>query len=66
MGEKGRAFAKGGCGCLLVFAGIAFVAVIAGGRAHVNLGGAVFLFVVGGLVGIVVLAIYNQGKRDAD
>jgi len=65
MGEKGPAFAKGGFGCLLAFAVLALLAVCAGGHAHINLGGAICLFVVGGLVGLVVLAIYNKGRRDA-
>ena len=65
MGEKGQAFAKGGCGCLLVFAALALLAVVAGGHTHIDLGGVVCLFVVGGLFGLVVLAIYNKGKREA-
>ncbi len=65
MSEKGRAFVKGGFGCLLAFAALALLAVVAGGHAHIDLGGAICLFVVGGLVGLVVLAIYNKGRRDA-
>lgn len=64
MGEKTVAFAKGGCGCLLAFAVVAFVTVILGGSAHIDIGGAVMLFVVGGVIGLVVLAIYNKGRRD--
>ena len=66
MGNKGQAFAKGGCGCLLAFAAIAIVVVLAGGGVHIDPWGAACLFVVGGLIGLVVLAIYNKGKRDAD
>jgi hypothetical protein len=65
MNGKGQAFVKGGCGCLLAFAAVALLAVVVGGRAHIDLGGAVCLFVVGGVVGLVVLAIYNKGRRDA-
>jgi hypothetical protein len=66
MGEKGRAFLKGGAGCLIAFAVIALLAVLFGGTAHIDVGGAILLFVIGGLIGIVVLAIYNKGRRDAD
>lgn len=62
MNDKGGAFLKGGCGCLLAFAALALLASIAGGHAHIDLGGAICLFVFGGLV---VLAIYNKGRRDA-
>jgi hypothetical protein len=65
MSEKGQAFAKGGCGCLIAFAVVAVLAVALGGHAHIDPGGAICLFVVGGLLGLIVLAIYNKGKRDA-
>jgi hypothetical protein len=64
MADKSSAFIKGGCGCLIVFLVIAFLAVMAGGRAHADLGGLFCLFGVGGLIGLGVLAIYNKGKRD--
>lgn len=64
MGEKANAFAAGGCGCLTVFAVFAGLALLVGGRAHINIGGAVLLFVCGGFVGLLVLWIYNKGKRD--
>ena len=64
--EKGRAFVTGGCGCLFAFIAIALVAVRVGGHAHIDLGGAVLLFVAGGLVGLGVAGIYNKGRRDAD
>lgn len=60
----GQAFLKGGCGCLLVFAVTALIAVLFGGRVHADLGGLVLLFLIGGVVGLVVLAIYNRGRRD--
>jgi hypothetical protein len=39
--SKGRAFLKGGCGCLVLFAVFALLAVAFGGHAHVfyKLGG---------------------------
>ncbi len=66
MGEKGTAFAKGGCGCLVAFAAIALIAVILGGSAHIDAGGAILLFAIGGVLGLIVLAIYNRGRRDVD
>jgi hypothetical protein len=65
MGEKTQAFFKGGCGCLIAFLVVAALAVLMGGRAHIDAGGAICLFVVGGLLGLLVLAIYNRGWRDA-
>lgn len=64
MGEKTHAFAKGGCGCLTAFAIIAGLALLAGGRAHIDIGGAILLFVCGGFIGLFVLWIYNKGKCD--
>ena len=64
MGEKASAFAKGGCGCLVAFAVFAGIALLLGGSAHIDIGGAVLLFVMGGLLGLLVLWIYNKGKRD--
>lgn len=65
MGEKGRAFGKGGCGCLVAFAVLALLAALLGGNVHIDIGGAVLLFVIGGIMGLMVLAIYNKGKHDA-
>jgi hypothetical protein len=66
VGEKGTAFVKGGCGCLVVFAVLALIAVVVGGSVQIDIGGAVLLFVIGGLIGLVVLWIYNKGRyRDA-
>ena len=66
VGKKGQAFVKGGCGCLIAFAAIALVVVLTGGRAYMDPFGAACLFVVGGLIGLLVLAIYNKGRRDAE
>ena len=63
MGEKGEAFVKGGCGCLIGFLLIGLFFVLIGGRMHIDIGGAVALFVIGGIIGLVVLAIYNKGGR---
>jgi hypothetical protein len=64
MGEKAEAFAKGGCGCLIAFVVVAAVVVLIGGRAHIDLGGGILLFLIGGVIGLIALAIYNKGKRD--
>jgi hypothetical protein len=36
-----------------------------GKAADMPTSGAVFLFVIGGLLGLVALAVYNRGRRDA-
>ena len=61
----GAAFVKGGCGCLVMFAGLAFLAVLFGGHAHADVGGLILLFVIGGFIGLIVFAIYNKGRKDA-
>lgn len=66
MGDKSQAFAKGGCGCLIAFAVIGVLVLAIGGSVHIDPLGAVCLFVVGGLIGLGVLMIYNKGKNDAD
>lgn len=66
MGEKAAAFGKGGCGCLIAFAVLALLMVAVGGSFHIDLGGAIALFVIGGVIGLIVLAIYNKGKNDRD
>jgi hypothetical protein len=66
MGKKGTAFTKGGCGCLIAFVVVGLLVVLAGGNVHIDAGGTILLFVIGGTIGLVVLAIYNRGKRDAD
>ena len=64
MGDNASAFGKGGCGCLIVFAVLAFLAVLCGGTAHIDLGGAIALFVIGGIIGLIINMIYNKGRRD--
>lgn len=64
MGEKSQAFMKGGGGCLVAFIVIGLLFVLLGGSMHLDFGGAIMLFVIGGVVGLIVLAVYNRGKRD--
>jgi len=49
----------------MAFAGCAAVAMFAGGHAWINDGGAVCLFATGGLIGLLVRAVYLRGWRDA-
>jgi hypothetical protein len=60
----GAAFAKGGCGCLILFLVVGFLVVALGGSMHIDLGGALILFLIGGVLGLIVLAIYNKGRMD--
>jgi hypothetical protein len=62
---KGSAFVGGGCGCLLIFLAIGLIFVLRGGSMHINVGGAILLFVIGGVIGLVILAVYSKGQRDA-
>jgi predicted lipid-binding transport protein (Tim44 family) len=64
-GGGGAAFVKGGCGCLLVFVALAFIAVLFGGHAHADIGGLIMLFIVGGVIGLIIFAIYKKGRKDA-
>jgi len=64
MSGSGRAFMKGGAGCLVAFLVLGLLAVVLGGTMHFDIGGLILLFVIGGVVGLVVFAIYNKGRRD--
>jgi predicted lipid-binding transport protein (Tim44 family) len=64
-GGGGAAFAKGGLGGLAIFAILAFITVLLGGHVHFNVGGLIFLFIIGGVIGLIVLSIYNKGRKDA-
>ncbi|MEM6258914.1 MAG: hypothetical protein AAF711_06565 [Planctomycetota bacterium] len=64
MEDKAGAFVKGGLGCLAAFLVIGLCAVVLGGSMHIDAGGACCLFVGGGLLGLLVLWIYNKGKQD--
>ena len=64
MANEGKAFVKGGLGCLVVFTVLAVFALLFGGTAHIDLGGLVILLVIGGLLGLLVNWIYQKGRRD--
>ena len=64
MAQEGKAFLKGGLGCLVIFAVMAVLAVLFGGRAHIDLGGFVILLVIGGVIGLIANWIYQKGRRD--
>ena len=65
MGERTRYFATGGVGCLATFLVLATVAVVAGGTAYIDLGGAILLFCIGGLIGVVYLGVKRRGRAEA-
>jgi|GEM_PF-1926728 len=63
--SAGKSFIKGGFGCLFGFLVLGFLVVLVGGNFHIDLGGAVLLFVIGGVLGLIVHAIYNKGWKDS-
>lgn len=65
METKARSFIKGGTGCLALFLVLALLALIFGGTVEIGWGSAVMLFIAGGIIGLVVNAIYQKGRRDA-
>lgn len=65
MANNGQAFVKGGLGCLVAFILLALIAVLLGGSAHIDIGGLILLLVIGGVIGLIVNAIYQKGKNDA-
>ena len=65
MENKGSSFLKGGAGCFAVFVVLAILAVLFGGSVRLDFGGAVSLFVIGGIIGLVVNWIYQKGRSDA-
>ena len=65
MENKGSSFLKGGAGCFAVFVVLALLALVFGGSVHLDLGGVVILFVVGGIIGLLVNWIYQKGRNDA-
>ncbi len=64
MEDKGSAFLKGGTGCLALCAIIACLVLLAGGHVRVNFWGLVFLFFVGGIIGLIAYAAYQKGRAD--
>lgn len=65
MKNKGSAFIKGGVGCFAAFIVLALLALLFGGSAHLDIGGVIILFLLGGIIGLVVNWIYQKGRHDA-
>jgi len=60
-----QAFMLGGCGCLGAFFLLGLLSLMVGGRFFFDFFGLFFLFICGGVMGLIGLAIYNKGRRDA-
>jgi len=58
-------FITGGFWALCIVGALALVVLAFGGEVRVNVGGLIFLFCLGGIIGLVVCAIYDKGRRDA-
>ena len=59
------AFFRGGLWVLAVFLVLAGISLAVGGEAHADSWGVVALFIIGGVAGIVIRAIYRKGRKDA-
>jgi len=65
MPKEGKAFLTGGCGCLVLFTLFAGLVVMAGGSAHMDIGGIFLLMIIGGVIGLIINWVYQMGKKDA-
>lgn len=65
MANEGKAFMKGGAGCIVAFIVLGILAVLFGGTVRLDPVGVVVLLVIGGVIGLVVNWIYQKGRRDA-
>ncbi len=63
MAGQGKAFVKGGCGCLGAFLVVGILFVLIGGSMRLDFCSAACLFAVGGVIGLIVWAIRNSGYR---
>ncbi len=59
-----QAFAMGGCGCVGAFLFLGLFSLMMGRGFFFDLLGLIFLFVCGGVLGLVGLAFYKKGKED--
>lgn len=66
MSNNGKAFVKGGAGCLVAFIVLALIAVLIGGSASADAGGILLLFLIGGVLGLIVNWIYQKGRKDGN
>ena len=55
--SAGRAFVKGGCGCILFFLAAGVIVAVTGGHVRVDAGGLILLFLVGGVIGLAILGL---------
>jgi hypothetical protein len=61
MPSASSAFVKGGFGCLGAFLAVGLLFVLFGGHMHIDLGGACLLFGIGGIIGLIFLAVFRKG-----
>jgi hypothetical protein len=61
--SKRGAFVKGGCGCVVGFLVFGILTVPLGAQMHINIGGVILLFIIGEILGLIYVAIYNQGRN---
>jgi hypothetical protein len=60
---KGLAFLEGGFGCLCAALVLGLFSVVVGGTLHFDVSGLILLFIIGGVMGLIAVSIYNKSRR---
>ena len=62
-GSRGStSFLMGGLGCLSLFIVPGLITLLLGGTFYIDFAGMLFLFIVGGFLGAIILIIYDMGR----
>lgn len=64
-GGPGRAAVFGALGCFGSFLLLGLLVAATGGFVYADAGGVIVLLIIGAIIGLVVYAIYERGRRDA-
>ena len=61
---KGLAFLEGGFDCLGVALALGLFSAMVGGTLYFDVSGLFLLFIIGGVTGLIVWAVYNRIRRN--